>query len=199
MREKVREFSRNSSMFECSRCSKSFASSKGLNIHTIKTHYNRRTLVYSPHPSPERSISPIDFGGPFEQDIFNPLHRFDNDFVYIRNNAEGPNNAQNNPNAEEDYAPFHTKRELDQVHFLLKANVSRTNITQYFQLHKDNPAYSSRNMNQIALKIKDIPLHHPEMNSGEWVSETFGKLCEIMCIHQSNHIHIMSIFTLSKW
>jgi len=105
-----------------------------------------------------------------------PFYRFENDLVYITPHNEMLINDQ----PEDDFAgnpisrPFHSKKELDHVRWAMKANMSRSSMTEYLQLNKDDPLYSSKNMLHIAAQIKRIPDFHPHLASGEWITESIG-------------------------
>jgi hypothetical protein len=157
-------------MFECTKCPRTFPLQIGLNTHFAKAHCKRPRLTV---PEFELEDENLMFDEPYNGP--DPLHQYTNDFVFLGENQQNPDEIVNNPAlTPEQYAPFHSKKELDIIHFHLSASTSRTKITEYFQLQKGNPEYKSTSMKQIAANIKKIPQLHPELSAGDWKVETFS-------------------------
>lgn len=111
-----------------------------------------------------------------------PFYSFPNDLVYtaapvVNRDLE----TDDEDDDEHDFIgnpaslPFQSLKELNHVRWGQKSNISRNAFTKFLQLNKADPLYSSRNMIQVAAKIKRIPEHHPSIATGPWISETIGK------------------------
>jgi len=164
--------------FYCQPCNRPFNSEHSLNIHFGRTHNNdTREQI----PKRARSPSPLPFFQ--EDDQLEPFHRYENDFVYQDPNPPPliPEEFEQEDVPEVDFPgnpislPFQSRKELNHVRWSQKSNISRTNFTEFLQLNKADPLYSSRSMVQVAEKIKRIPEYHPSLASGNWITESISK------------------------
>jgi len=161
----------------CQHCHRTFITLHALNTHRGIAHRSidiaRKKRERSPTPPLHYDELPLE-----------PFHRFKNELIYTAQ-PEPPTDDSEPEDEEDDHVgnpiaqPFNSKKELKHVRWSQKANISRRKMTEFLQMNKHDPMYSSRNMLHISAQIKRIPECHPHIATGDWIADSIGRLSPI--------------------